>query len=159
MNQKFEIGQHVYKWTGDYRGPGIVRGIAGLDNGKLRYLVGHAIAGGEGEFLHVYAEGNLREPTLHEQLSTMRRQRDDAAGQAAPEGATGTIGLECPGAVGVKPATNTELLDALATAHRQVDILMAMVITMDGTFMPTKSSLWPDIVKRVELLQKHEAAL
>ena len=57
---KFEIGQLVYKWTGDYNGPGRVRGIAYLPDGKIRYLVGHRIEGGEGEFLHVYAAGNLR---------------------------------------------------------------------------------------------------
>jgi hypothetical protein len=58
---KFEIGQTVYKWTGDYNGPGVVRGISALADGKLRYLVGHRIEGGKGEFLHVYAAGNLRE--------------------------------------------------------------------------------------------------
>lgn len=57
---KFQIGDAVFKWTGDYTGPGIVRGISILGNGKLRYLVGHRIEGGDGEFLHVYAEGNLR---------------------------------------------------------------------------------------------------
>lgn len=59
---KFKVGDAVYKWTGDYGGPGVVRGITTLQNGKLRYLVGHVIDGGIGEFLHVYAEGNLREP-------------------------------------------------------------------------------------------------
>ena len=58
---KFEVGQLVYKWTGDYGGPGRVRGIATLPDGKVRYLVGHRIEGGRGEFLHVYAAGNLRE--------------------------------------------------------------------------------------------------
>jgi len=58
---KFNIGQLVFKHTGDYTGPGRVRGISTLENGKLRYLVGHRIEGGTGEFLHVYAEGNLRE--------------------------------------------------------------------------------------------------
>jgi len=67
-------------------------------------------------------------------------------------GATGTIGLECPGAVGVK---DTELLDALIEAHRQVDILLAMVITRDRTFRPTQSTLWPEIVRRAELINKH----
>jgi hypothetical protein len=38
-----------------------VRGISVLASGKMRYLVGHRIEGGSGEFLHVYAEGNLRE--------------------------------------------------------------------------------------------------
>ncbi len=57
---KFQIGDHVTKWTGDYTGPGIVRGISILGNGKVRYLVGHRIEQGTGEFLHVYAEGNLQ---------------------------------------------------------------------------------------------------
>ena len=59
---KFQIGEEVFKWTGDYTGPGIVRGITVLPSGKIRYLVGHQIVNGHGEFLHVYAEGNLREP-------------------------------------------------------------------------------------------------
>ena len=57
---KFKIGQLVEKWTADYTGPGRIRGISSLENGKIRYLVGHRIEGGTGEFLHVYAEGNLR---------------------------------------------------------------------------------------------------
>lgn len=57
---KYQIGDAVFKWTGDYTGPGIVRGITKLPTGKTRYLVGHKIEGGAGEFLHVYAEGNLR---------------------------------------------------------------------------------------------------
>jgi hypothetical protein len=61
VEAKFQIGQLVFKWTGDYTGPGRVRGIAELENGKLRYLVGHRLEGGTGELLHVYAEGNLRE--------------------------------------------------------------------------------------------------
>ena len=60
QSPKFKIGQWVEKWTGDYTGPGIVRGISTLASGRLRYLVGHRIEGGIGEFLHVYAEGNLR---------------------------------------------------------------------------------------------------
>ncbi|MEY9235349.1 hypothetical protein ABIF78_007672 [Bradyrhizobium japonicum] len=56
---KFEIGDRVMKWTGDYTGPGIVRGICRTGGDKLRYLVGHQIAGGTGEFLHIYASGNL----------------------------------------------------------------------------------------------------
>ena len=57
---KFKIGDTVYKWTGDYTGPGVVRGTTVLPNGKLRYLVGHTIERGSGEFLHIHAEGNLR---------------------------------------------------------------------------------------------------
>lgn len=56
---KFHVGERVWKCTGDYRGPGIVRGHAFLPGNKVRYLVGHQISDGKGEFLHVYAEGNL----------------------------------------------------------------------------------------------------
>jgi len=52
-----------------------------------------------------------------------------------------------------------ELVEALATAHRHVDMLMAMVITLDNSFMPSKTSLWPDIVKRVELIKKYGGSL
>jgi hypothetical protein len=68
-------------------------------------------------------------------------------------GATGSIGLECPGAVG--ETRHTELLDALIEAHRQVDTLLAMVITRDRTFRPSQSALWPEIVRRAELINKH----
>lgn len=61
LTPKFQIGQLVQKWTGDYTGPGRVRGISTLENGSIRYLVGHRIEGGTGEFLHIYASGNLRE--------------------------------------------------------------------------------------------------
>ena len=57
---QFKIGDAVFKHTGDYTGPGIVRGVTVLPGGKLRYLVGHVIEGGEGEFLHIYNQGNLR---------------------------------------------------------------------------------------------------
>jgi len=140
LKPKFETGQTVLKWTGDYGGPGIVRGIAGLENGKLRYLVGHRIEGGTGEFLHVYAEGNLRDIEALDALDTVTKAQglQSRTGLAEPNG--------------------NELLDALATAHRQVDMLMALVISLDNTFRPTQSSLWPDIVKRVELIQKHKTA-
>lgn len=59
---KFAIGDAVVKWTGDYTGPGIVRGISYNSKGQVRYMVGHTVQGGTGEFLHVYAEGNLRAP-------------------------------------------------------------------------------------------------
>jgi len=51
-----------------------------------------------------------------------------------------------------------ELVEALALAHSQVDILMAMVITLDPSFRPSKTSLWPDIVARVELIRKYEGS-
>lgn len=69
MAAEFRIGDRVFKWTGDYTGPGTVRGISKLPNGKTRYLVGHTIVGGTGEFLHVYASGNLRlENSIGDQL-------------------------------------------------------------------------------------------
>jgi hypothetical protein len=77
----FTIGQTVFKWTGDYTGPGIVRGIAQLGNGKVRYLVGHRLGGGEGELLHVYAEGNLRAISDQEHIKAhaeVIRERNDA---------------------------------------------------------------------------------
>jgi len=51
-----------------------------------------------------------------------------------------------------------ELVEALALAHRQVDILMAMVISLDHSFRPSQTSLWPDIVARVELIRKYEGS-
>jgi len=58
---KFRVGQQVEKWPGNYGGPGTVRGIAHDKGQPLRYIVGHKIEGGFGEFFHIYAEGNLRE--------------------------------------------------------------------------------------------------
>jgi hypothetical protein len=61
MNEfKFKIGDPVFKHTGDYTGRGIVRGVVTLPNDKPRYLVGHTINGGTGEFLHIYAAYNLK---------------------------------------------------------------------------------------------------
>jgi hypothetical protein len=57
---KFKVGDFVYKHTGEYGGPGIVRAVVVLPGGRLRYLVGHMIADGYGEFLHIYSQGNLR---------------------------------------------------------------------------------------------------
>jgi hypothetical protein len=56
-------------------------------------------------------------------------------------------------------ADTKELVEALALAHRQVDMLMAMVVTLDPSFMPSKTSLWPDILARVELIRKYEGML
>jgi hypothetical protein len=57
---KFQEGETVYKWTGDYTGPGVVRSVGQNGKGQWRYVVGHTIDGGTGEFLHIYSEGNLR---------------------------------------------------------------------------------------------------
>lgn len=58
---RFHIGQKVEKFTGDYTGPGIVRGITFLENGIIRYVVAHKLEGGTGQLLHLYSESNLRE--------------------------------------------------------------------------------------------------
>ena len=61
MSERFKVGDAVEKFTGDYTGPGFVRDVIMLPSGKIRYLVGHRISGGSGEFLHIYSENNLRE--------------------------------------------------------------------------------------------------
>jgi hypothetical protein len=45
-----------------------------------------------------------------------------------------------------------KLLDALVKAHQQVDQLLAMVIKLDQSFMPSKSPLWPEIERRSKLI-------
>lgn len=58
--QEYGTGDRVYKYDGDYSGPGVVRGVIVKPNGKKRYIVGHRIDGGTGEFLHIYSAKNLR---------------------------------------------------------------------------------------------------
>lgn len=53
--QKFYIGDHVEKFTGDYRLFGEVRGVIWTIAGKCRYIVEH-----NGGFLHIYSANNLR---------------------------------------------------------------------------------------------------
>lgn len=141
---KFEIGQLVYKWTGNYGGPGRVRGIANDEGQPLRYLVGHRIEGGFGEFYHVYAEGNLRESG--DNNDSELPSADNVRGILGPPANSGE-------------APDSELVEALSEAHRQVDTLLAMVITLDRSFMPSQSPLWPEIVRRAELIRKHGASL
>jgi hypothetical protein len=213
---KFEVRQLVYKWTGNYGGPGIVRGIANDEGQPLRYLVGHRIEGGYGEFFHVYAEGNLRETGELFDLPTISKQDGlkSRTGLATPD--ADVVVIDPLSAViaddltpeqvanlkaawsqstkermllpGVAPNVDmasliadltpeqltalnyaveqvlarrapikAELLNALVEAHHQVDILLAMVVTLDKSFMPSQSPMWPEIVKRAELLRKHGA--
>jgi hypothetical protein len=55
-------------------------------------------------------------------------------------------------------AAESELLDALCEAHRQVDSLLAQIIMLDNSFVPSKSPLWPEIMRRYELLRKYGAS-
>lgn len=55
----FKIDDLVWK-HGTYSGLGTVRGVTSLPDGTWRYLVGHKIEGGRGEFLHVYTIHNIR---------------------------------------------------------------------------------------------------
>lgn len=60
MNEPaFEIGDKVYKHTGDYRIEGEVRGVFTLRNGAVRYAVEIEASGG-GSFIHIYSGKNLR---------------------------------------------------------------------------------------------------
>lgn len=57
----FAVGDHVEKVSGRYGGPGRVVGISDdLGDGHFLYLVAHRIAGGFGEFVHVYPAALLR---------------------------------------------------------------------------------------------------
>ena len=57
---KFHVGDAVYKWTGEYGGQGIVRGVIVLPNGEPRYIVSHKIENGFGVLYHIYRENDLR---------------------------------------------------------------------------------------------------
>lgn len=54
---KYKVGQAVAKITG-YRGPGEVRGLFTMSDGRLLYNVEHRIEGGD-LFVHNYQESNL----------------------------------------------------------------------------------------------------
>src|SRR6218665_3967604 len=43
-------------------------------------------------------------------------------------------------------AAAPELLEACKAQHRAIDLLMAKLVTLDPTFMPTKSAAWPACV-------------
>jgi hypothetical protein len=58
----FAVGDHVEKFTGDYRLEGEVRAVIDVfgDGKVIRYVVRHDVGDGGGWFLHVYSEANLR---------------------------------------------------------------------------------------------------
>ena len=53
-----------------------------------------------------------------------------------------------------EPVVNTLIL-ALVEAHQQVDVLLAMLLRKDKSFRPSQLGMWPEIVKRAELIQKY----
>jgi hypothetical protein len=55
MTERYEIGDKVEKFTGDYQLPGEVRAVFTTRAGKLRYVVEH-----DPGFLHIYGPANLR---------------------------------------------------------------------------------------------------
>ncbi len=55
---KYQIGDKVLKFTGDYQWRGEVRAVFTTKNGSLRYVVEHkADVGG---VLHIYSPSNLK---------------------------------------------------------------------------------------------------
>lgn len=55
------IGDPVEKIGGRYGGPGRIVGKSyAFEDGHVLYLVAHRIAGGFGEFVHVYPASNLK---------------------------------------------------------------------------------------------------
>lgn len=55
---KFEVGDKVWKTSGDYHIGGEVRSVFTKKNGAVRVVVEHEAEGG-GSFLHIYGEDNL----------------------------------------------------------------------------------------------------
>jgi hypothetical protein len=52
---RFEVGDRVEKYTGDYQIIGEVRAVFATKRGKIRYVVEH-----DPGFLHIYSDTNLR---------------------------------------------------------------------------------------------------
>lgn len=52
---RFQVGDRVEKWTGDYQAVGEVRAVFTTRAGKVRYVVEHTPG-----FLHIYGPANLR---------------------------------------------------------------------------------------------------
>lgn len=56
---KFNEGDQVIKFTGDYEWAGEVRSVfTAYDGGPLRYVVAHPV--GRGRVLHIYSGENLK---------------------------------------------------------------------------------------------------
>jgi hypothetical protein len=48
-----------------------------------------------------------------------------------------------------------ELLDALVDAHGDLDLLLATIFMLDNKAMPSQSPVWPNMVKRHDLLKRY----
>ena len=55
----FGDGQLVVKSGAGYTGPGKVYARFEGEDGHIRYVVGHTIAGGKGTFYHIYGPAQL----------------------------------------------------------------------------------------------------
>lgn len=53
-------------------------------------------------------------------------------------------------------AAAPDMLEALKAQHRALDVLMAALVIADRTFMPTKSSVWPLIMRGADAIKKAE---
>lgn len=52
-------------------------------------------------------------------------------------------------------AERDALIAALEAAHAQVDALLALVASWDKNFFPSETELWPEIVRRNEILRRY----
>lgn len=61
MSDGFILGDRVFKQTTEagYGGPGRVVAMFDNEDGQLRYVVGHRIEAGWGEFYHIYSGAQL----------------------------------------------------------------------------------------------------
>jgi hypothetical protein len=56
---RFGLGDRVYKRGAGYEGPGEVVAVFKTWMGDYRYVVGHRVAGGRGQFYHIYSAKQL----------------------------------------------------------------------------------------------------
>lgn len=48
----------------------------------------------------------------------------------------------------------TELLDLVVEQHKAIDHLMAVLVARDDSFMPSKSRVWPTVVKASDMMKR-----
>lgn len=52
-------------------------------------------------------------------------------------------------------AERHDLLSSLALAHEQVITLLGLLVRKDNSFVPSETELWPEIVRRNEILRRY----